>query len=91
MPAAPPAPSSPSAPPPAAFRRIAVFCGSSAGTRPEFRQAAVALGVEMARRGIGLVYGGKGEGCGVGERGNWEKVALVFDRSPRPSLSTSKP
>lgn len=37
--------------------RISVFCGSSAG--PEsFQRAAAELGAEMARRGVGLVYGG---------------------------------
>lgn len=37
--------------------RISVFCGSSAG--PEsFQRVAAELGTEMARRGVGLVYGG---------------------------------
>ena len=57
MPAAP-ATADSTCPPPPPFRRIAVFCGSSAGTLPEYRQAAVDLGTEMAERGIGLVYGG---------------------------------
>jgi uncharacterized protein (TIGR00730 family) len=35
-----------------------VFCGSSSGVRPEYAAAAQALGREMARRGIGLVFGG---------------------------------
>jgi uncharacterized protein (TIGR00730 family) len=38
--------------------RICVFCGSSPGRRPDYVQAAEALGDEMARRGHGLVYGG---------------------------------
>jgi uncharacterized protein (TIGR00730 family) len=38
--------------------RIAVFCGSSVGDRPAFRQAAVGLARALARRGLGLVYGG---------------------------------
>lgn len=38
--------------------KIAVFCGASAGNSPEYVAAAKALGEEMARRGIGLVYGG---------------------------------
>lgn len=38
--------------------KIAVFCGASAGSSPEYVAAAKALGEEMARRGIGLVYGG---------------------------------
>ena len=38
--------------------RICVFCGSSAGGRPAYADAARELGTELARRGIGLVYGG---------------------------------
>ena|ERR1700674_918079 len=40
------------------LRRIAVYCGARAGTDPAFRQAADALGRALARRGLGLVYGG---------------------------------
>jgi uncharacterized protein (TIGR00730 family) len=39
-------------------KRIAVFCGSSQGADPVFAAAAQALGTEMARRRLGLVYGG---------------------------------
>jgi hypothetical protein len=35
-----------------------VFCGSSVGARPEYREAARALAWALTRRGIGLVYGG---------------------------------
>jgi hypothetical protein len=35
-----------------------VFCGSSAGVRPEYTEAAAAVGRLLAERGIGLVYGG---------------------------------
>lgn len=38
--------------------RLCVFCGSSTGVRDDYRDAAVAFGREMARRGIGLVFGG---------------------------------
>lgn len=38
--------------------RICVFAGSSAGTRPEYRDAAIELGRTLAERGIGVVYGG---------------------------------
>lgn len=37
---------------------ICVFAGSSFGARPSYRRAAETLGVELANRGIGLVYGG---------------------------------
>jgi uncharacterized protein (TIGR00730 family) len=39
-------------------KRLAVYCGSSMGTDPAFAATATALGEEMARRGIALVYGG---------------------------------
>ena len=38
--------------------RICVFCGSSAGRRPDYVQAAATLGRMLAKAGIGLVYGG---------------------------------
>ncbi|MHB0776903.1 LOG family protein [Halomonas sp. WWR20] len=38
--------------------RICVYLGSREGSHPQFRQAAEALGREIARRGWGLVYGG---------------------------------
>ena len=40
------------------MRRVCVFCGSSVGGRPEYREAARALARALTRRGIGLVYGG---------------------------------
>jgi uncharacterized protein (TIGR00730 family) len=40
------------------MKRICVFCGSSIGNRVAYTEAAVALGGLLARRNIGLVYGG---------------------------------
>ena len=40
------------------MKRLAVYCGSSLGSDPAFAATARATGEEMARRGIGLVYGG---------------------------------
>lgn len=40
------------------MKRICVFCGSNAGANPAYRAAACLLAGELARRGIGLVYGG---------------------------------
>jgi uncharacterized protein (TIGR00730 family) len=40
------------------MRRICVFCGSSTGIRPAYREAAARLGSLMALRGLGLVFGG---------------------------------
>lgn len=44
------------------LKRLCVFCGSNSGAREVYREAARALGTEMARRGIGLVYGGSNLG-----------------------------
>ncbi len=38
--------------------RLCVFCGSSAGANPAFADAARVLATELARRQIGIVYGG---------------------------------
>src|SRR5688572_32133307 len=40
------------------MRRVCVFCGSNSGRSSAFGEAARALGSALARRGIGLVYGG---------------------------------
>lgn len=40
------------------MKRVAVFCGSRPGANRGFSDAAVAMGRALARRGIGLVYGG---------------------------------
>jgi predicted Rossmann-fold nucleotide-binding protein len=40
------------------MKRICVFCGSNEGANPQFRQAAEAVGVFLARRNIEVVYGG---------------------------------
>jgi len=81
MPATPATASACSAAAPLPFRRIAVFCGSSAGTSPLYRQAAVELGAEMARRGIGLVYGG---GIKSGER---RRIGRLKEREALVSFS----
>ena len=41
---------------------VCVFCGSSRGANPAFAAAAERLGTSLARRGIGLVYGGASVG-----------------------------
>src|SRR6266567_1313227 len=40
------------------MKRICVFCGSSLGSRSEYRAAAEEMAAELVRRNIGLVYGG---------------------------------
>ncbi|MGH7912019.1 MAG: TIGR00730 family Rossman fold protein [Candidatus Dormibacteraceae bacterium] len=42
--------------------RVCVFCGASVGVRPAYRAAAEELGRELARRRLGLVYGGGDHG-----------------------------
>jgi uncharacterized protein (TIGR00730 family) len=55
------------------IRRICVFCGSSCGTNPAYRRAAEELGQLLAKRNIGLVYGG---GC-IGLMGALADAALA--------------
>jgi uncharacterized protein (TIGR00730 family) len=40
------------------LRRICVFCGSSPGNDPAYAALAHSVGADLARRGIGVVYGG---------------------------------
>lgn len=49
--------------------RLCVFCGSSVGRSAAFEDSAAALGVLLAQRGIGLVYGGAAVGL-MGILGN---------------------
>jgi len=42
--------------------RVAVFCGSSAGREPGYATAAADFGRELARAGVGIVYGGASVG-----------------------------
>lgn len=47
---------------PVQIKNICVYCGSNVGRNPVYAEAARTLGTEMARAGIGLVYGGGGRG-----------------------------
>lgn len=44
------------------MKKICVYCGSSDGARPEYKQAAAALGRAMLEKDIDLVYGGASVG-----------------------------
>jgi uncharacterized protein (TIGR00730 family) len=44
------------------LRAVCVFAGSSPGADPAFAEAAAALGTAIARRGMGMVYGGASVG-----------------------------
>jgi hypothetical protein len=54
------------------LKSVCVFCGSRMGARPEYLEGARALGAELARRGLTLVYGG----ANVGLMGALADVAL---------------
>lgn len=53
---------SPACPQGVAVKSVAVFCGSSMGTKEEYQVAARCLGEELAARGVTLVYGGGATG-----------------------------
>ncbi|HEV7646675.1 MAG TPA: TIGR00730 family Rossman fold protein [Actinophytocola sp.] len=53
--------------------QLCVFCGSSTGTDPAYRQAAEHVGRTLAERGIGLIYGG----AAVGTMGAIADAALA--------------
>src|SRR5262245_34386459 len=40
------------------LQRVCIFCGSSTGVRPEYRAAAEEIAALLARRGVGIVFGG---------------------------------
>ncbi|NIJ55573.1 LOG family protein [Dyadobacter arcticus] len=40
------------------MQSIVVYCGSNAGKKPVYAESAYALGVELAKRNIKLIYGG---------------------------------
>ncbi|HSU99719.1 MAG TPA: TIGR00730 family Rossman fold protein, partial [Roseiarcus sp.] len=44
------------------IRNVCVYCGSSNGADARFGDAAEELGRALAADGVGLVYGGGGEG-----------------------------
>ncbi|MGM8211195.1 TIGR00730 family Rossman fold protein [Virgibacillus sp. W0430] len=44
------------------MKHITVFCGSSIGASPLYKEGAIALGKELAKRDITLVYGGASVG-----------------------------
>jgi uncharacterized protein (TIGR00730 family) len=53
--------------------RVAVFLGSSAGRQPEYAVAAADFGRQLARAGVGIVYGG----ASVGMMGALADAALA--------------
>ncbi len=79
------------------LRRLCVFAGSNAGAHDDYREAASALGTELAKREIVLVYGGASVGLmgaiadavlqGGGEAIGVIPQALVEREVAHPSLS----
>ncbi len=63
----------------ASLEKVCVFCGSSNGTQPAYRQAARALGQELVDRGLDLVYGG-------GSIGLMGVIAAAVDEGGRDVL-----
>jgi len=55
------------------LRRVCIFCGSSTGVRPEYRAAAEEIAVQLAKRNVGIVFGG---GC-IGLMGVVADTALA--------------
>jgi uncharacterized protein (TIGR00730 family) len=70
------------------MKRLCVFAGSAIGQRPEYAEAARDLAVEVARRGLGLVYGGGSVGLmGVLADAALAAGAEVIGVIPRPIAS----
>ena len=74
------------------MRRVCVYAGSRSGLRPDYEEAARALGGEIARRGVGIVYGG----AGVGMMGALADAALeaggkVIGVAPRRAFPHEDP
>ena len=66
-------------------KKICVYCGSKNGYRPLYAAAARELGSTMARRGIGLVYGGGNVGLmGLLADAALQGGAEVIGVIPRP-------
>jgi len=55
------------------LHRVCIFCGSSTGVRREYREAAEAIAIQLARRRVDIVFGG---GC-VGLMGVVADTALA--------------
>ncbi|BGP17942.1 hypothetical protein JCM10213_003950 [Rhodosporidiobolus nylandii] len=71
---------------------ITVFCGSSPGNRPVYREAAEQVATALAREGIELIYGGGTKGImGIVARTALEKGGKVHGIIPSAFLSAEAP
>lgn len=67
------------------IQSLCVYCGSSAGTLPEYAVAARTLGTALAARGIHLVYGGGNVGLmGIVADAVLQAGGQVFGVIPEP-------
>jgi uncharacterized protein (TIGR00730 family) len=55
------------------LQRVCIFCGSSTGVRAEYRAAAEDVAIQLAKRNVGIVFGG---GC-IGLMGVVADTALA--------------
>ena len=70
------------------MKRVCVFCGSSAGARPEYAEVARLLGRALVERHLGLVYGGGSVGLmGILADAVLEAGGEVIGVIPRPLAS----
>jgi uncharacterized protein (TIGR00730 family) len=69
------------------MNKVCVFCGSMSGRIPAYQAAAAATGASLARRGLGLVYGGGGVGLmGAVAQSTLDAGGLVTGVIPRALL-----
>ncbi|KAL2933268.1 Cytokinin riboside 5'-monophosphate phosphoribohydrolase LOG1 [Bienertia sinuspersici] len=69
------------------FKRVCVFCGSRAGHKPVFDEAALELGKQLVERNIDLVYGGGSIGLmGTISKTVFQGGCHVLGVIPRPLL-----
>ncbi|MEB3187323.1 MAG: TIGR00730 family Rossman fold protein [bacterium] len=69
------------------MNKVCVFCGSMSGRIPAYQVAAAATGASLARRGLGLVYGGGGVGLmGAVAQSTLDAGGLVTGVIPRALL-----
>jgi uncharacterized protein (TIGR00730 family) len=64
------------------LKRVCIFCGTSAGTSPVYRQKAIQIGEILASRGVGIVYGGGSVGlmgavAEAGQRAGAEVIGII--------------
>ncbi len=70
------------------LNKITVFCGSSSGKGPKYLEAARALGQQLVKENVGLVYGGGSVGLmgaiasEVGRKMRYYETPFLRSRDP---------